>query len=235
MKVLIAMGTCRKFSYCEEEVTKSILNQTYTNFDFLIVDNSKDLIYSIELRSKYPAEVIHINRQRYFRDSLGTVRKAIKDYAVSRGYDYLFCVDADMVIPLDALEKLIKHEKDFVTGVIGYNHDPQGRTTCYIAHDKQNKVKITGQKNLKALLFSELKDLTDIKEIISCGLSCYLIKVNHLIGMDFYISHSQMDFLEDRTFCRDLTQKGVRLWLNPTILPLHLHVRMNERYLRQIN
>ncbi len=235
MKVLIAIGTCDKFAYCEEKAITAILNQTYQNFDFLIVDNSESLIYSTQLKSKYPAEIIHIKRQRYFRDSLGSVRKAIKDYAVSRGYDYLFCVDADMVIPLDALQKLTVHNVDFCTGVIGYNHDPQGRTTCYIAHDKQNKVKLTGQPNLKALLFSELKDSNDIREIISCGLSCYLIKVNHLIGMDFYISHSQMDFLEDRTFCRDLTQKGIKLWLDPTILPAHLHIGMNERYLRQIN
>ena len=229
------MGTCSKFSYCEEEVIDAILKQTYSNYDFLIVDNSSNLLYYSQLMMKYP-NVIHINRQKYFRDSLGSVRKAIKDYAVNRGYDYLFCVDADMVIQPDTLKKLMKHNKEFVTAAIGYMHDRFGRTTCYVKHKDPNKIgKMPGQPALEALLFSQMKDLPGLTEIVSCGLSCCLIKVSNLIGMDFYISHKEMAFLEDRVFCRDLAAKGIKIWLDTTILPLHLHMMMTERNFRQIS
>lgn len=234
MKVLIAMGTCSKFSYAEKAVIDSILSQTFQNFDFLIVDNSKDLIYSTNLRLKYQrAEVIHLTRPRFFRDALAQARKVIKDYAVTNGYDYLFCVDADMILQPDTLEKLIRHNVDFVTGVIGYMHDRLNRTTCYIKHPDPNKIgKMLGQPALYALHFSDMHKLPERVEIVSCGLSCCLIKVPHLIGMDFYVSHKEMAFLEDRTFCKDLTAKGIKLWLDTTINPLHLHVQMPERNLR---
>ncbi len=234
MKVLIAMGTCSKFSYIEEKVIKAILSQTFQNFDFLIVDNSADLIYSTQLRLKHPhAKVIHVNRPRYFRDALGQARKIIKDYAVNRNYDYLFCVDADMILQPDTLEKLLSHNVDFITGVIGYMHDKYNRTTCYIKHPDPDKIgKVPGQPALHALLFSDMEQLPERIEIVSCGLSCCLIKVRYLIGMDFFISHKQMAFLEDRIFCRDLTEKGIKLWLDTTIFPIHLHVQMIERNLR---
>lgn len=234
MKVLIAMGTCSKFSYVEENAIKAILSQTYQNFDFLIVDNSADLIYSTQLRLKYQrAEVIHISRPRFFRDALAQVKKVIKDCAVNNNYDFLFCVDADMIIQQDTLEKLIRHNVDFVTGVIGYMHDRFNRSTCYIKHPDPNKIgKMPGQPALYALLVSDMQKLPERVEIISCGLSCCLIKVPHLIGMDFYVSHKQMAFLEDRTFCRDLTAKGLKLWLDTTIFPIHVHVKMDERNFR---
>ncbi len=236
MKVLVAMGTCDKFSYCEEKTIQAILNQTYKKFDFLIVDNSDSLYYYTTLKTKYVAEVIHIKREKYFRDSLGSVRKIIKDYAVIRGYDYLFCIDADMIIEKDTLEKLLKHNVDFVTGAIGYMHDKLNRTTCYVKNPDPNKIgKVPGQPALEAIKYHELNKLKTITEIISCGLSCYLIKVINLIGMDFFISHKQMAFLEDRIFCRDLTAKGIKLWLDTTVTPIHLHIMMNERNLRQIS
>jgi len=230
--VLIAMGTCNKFSYAEKAVISAILNQSYQQFDFLIVDNSADSLYSSQLKIKYPrASVTHLNRPAIFRDALGQVRNSINAYALSHSYNYLFLVDADMVIEPDTLQKLLSHKVDFVTAVIGYMHDQFNRTTVYI-EDKTRPGKLPGQPALKAIKYDELDDLPKLKEIASCGLSCCLLKTNILIGMGFYISHKEMAFLEDRVFCRDIKQKGVRIFLDPSIRPTHLHIIMQERNIR---
>ncbi len=233
MKVLVAMGTCSKFEYAEEPVIKSILSQTFKDFDLLIVDNSDDLLYNIKLINKYPqATIIHVKRPQYFRDAVGQVRKLIKDYAINNGYDYLFGLDADMLLEKDTLEKMISHKLGFVTAVIGYMHDPKNRTTIYVRHPDKNKIgKLPGQPALAALLYSDMENLPKIIEIISSGLACYMIKVSLLIGMDYFISHKEMAFLEDRVFCRDLAVKA-KLYCDTTITPKHLHVMMPERNMR---
>jgi len=236
MKVLIGVGTCNKFSYCEKQVFDNIFSQTYPA-DVLIVDNSIKQNYSTTLKINYPlAKVIHLKRPGFFRDAVGQVRKYIMDYAVANEYDYLFFVDADFILKPNDLEKLISHKKDFVTGVIGYLHDRFNRTTVYIKHpDPQRIGKLPGQPALFPLSYFEMDEEPEFMEIISCGLSCCLISTRVLIGMNFYISHREKAFLEDRVFCRDLTQKGIKLYLDKRVRPIHLHVMMEERNFRRIS
>ncbi len=232
MKVLIGIGTCDKFDYCEKPVFDSIFSQDYPNFDVLIVDNSQTRFYSSTLLSKYPkAKILHLNRPRFFRDAVGQARKAIKDYALSNRYDRLFFVDADMLLKKDSLSKLMKHDKDFVTGAIGYLHDKKNRTTVFRG-DKFHASKVPGQDFLIPILYGELDNLADLTKIESCGLSCCLIKTHALSGMDFFISHTEMAFLEDRIFCRDLKQKGIELFLDKNVRPEHWHRFFKERFQR---
>lgn len=232
--VLIGIGTCNRFAYCEKEVFKRILNQTFKDYDVLVLDNSEDLNYSTHLKLNYPGiNVIHRTRPKYFRDAVGQARKAIIDYAVIRGYSYLFFVDADFILKLDTLEKLMLRKKDFVTAVVGYLHDIHGWSTCYRKHHDLNKVsKVPGLPAIFPITYAEMDLKPQFTEIVACGLSCCLLNVNILLGMDFFVSHSGAGFMEDLIFCRDLRRKGIKLFLDKTSRPIHLHVKMQERNFR---
>jgi len=230
-KILIGVGTCDKFSYCEDSVFNAILNQTNSDFELLIVDNSKEINYFAKLMSKFPtAKIKHLNRPKYFRDAVGQVRKYITDYAVFNGYDYLLFIDADFIIEPNTLKKLLSHNLDFVSAVIGYLHQKDNYTTLYVEDILSGRVsKIPGLPPIKPILYSELDTSPNIREITCSGLSCCLIKVRHLIGINFYVSHEQQAFLEDFIFCRDLKRKGIKLFADFTLRPMHLHVMMLER------
>jgi len=233
-KILIGMGTCDKFKYAEEHVIPKILAQTYSDFDFLIVDNSSFRHYEVELKLRYPqAKIIHLQRPKYFRDAVGQVRKYITDYAVANGYDYLFFVDADFIIEPDTLEKLLRHKADFVTAIIGYLHQQENFTSvCLKSNDTSKISKIPGLPPVTAIKFSELDDPPNFQQITCCGLSCCLIDCRTLIGINFYVSHQHMAFLEDFIFCRDIQRKGFKLFVDKTIRPFHLHRMMPERNFR---
>jgi len=236
-KILIGMGTCDKFGYCEKEVINSILQQSHSDYDFLIVDNSKDIMYSTNLRMKYPeALVVHLERPRYFRDAVGQARQFILNHAVFNFYDYLFFVDADFLLNKDNLTNLLSHKKDFVTGVIGYPNNLKDQTTVCIKSNKPTKVlNLSGLPPVRPILLTELDKLPNLKEITCCGLSCCLISHRALLNMNFYVDHGQQAFLEDFVFCRDLNRKGISLFLDKNVLPEHLHKFMPERYLRNKN
>ena len=195
----------------------------------LILDNSATLAYSTSLKSKYPnADVVHINRPKIFRDALGEARNAVKNYAVSNGYDYLFFVDADMVLDTDSLSRLMSHGKEFVTGLTCYHHDPNNKSTIFKG-DPTRPSKVPGQIQLCAYTHTEIEDLPRITEIEACGLSCCVIKTSVLIGMDFFISHKEMAFLEDRLFCRDVKAKGIKIFFDKTVFPKHLNIFIPDR------
>jgi len=236
-KILVGMGTCDMFKYAEEHVISKILAQTYSDFDFLITDNSEFRHYEAELKLRYPQAIIkHLSRPKYFRDAVGQVRKYITDYAVANGYDYLFFVDADFIIELDTLEKLLRHKTDFVTAVIGYLHQPNNFTSlCLPSKDPSKVSKIPGLPPLTAIKFSELDNPPSFQEIVACGLSCCLIDCRLLIGINFYVSHEHQAFLEDFIFCRDIQRKGFKLFVDKTIRPFHLHRMMPERNFRASN
>ena len=230
-KILIATGTCDKFSYCENPVFGAILNQDFKDFDLLIVDNSSSKEYYHHLKQRY-ATVLHLDRPKYFRDAVGQVRQFICNYAITNGYEYVMMVDADMLIEKDTLTKLLSHKKEFVSAVIGYLHNQKGETTIF-TEDKARASKLPGFPALKPVLYAELDD--NLTEIAACGLSACLIKTSVLIGLNFFVSHKSMAFMEDIVLCRDLRSKGVRLFVDESANTLHLHVKMDERNLRSIS
>ncbi len=234
-KVLIGIGTCDKFEYSEKHCLDLIRKLDYENYDVLLVDNSKDINHYFDLIKKYPDFTVkHLKRPQYFRDAVGQVRKFIVDYCVMNNYDYLFFVDIDFLIKPDTLDKLVDNNVDFVTTIIGYMHK---ETTTIFRPIKSNKQinMISGMPAVRGITWREFDEgkLPDLIPIVYCGLSCALIKTKWLIGMNFYIAHSHMAFMEDGIFCRDMQRKGAKLFCNTTLKPFHLHIFMGERMMRQ--
>ena len=228
-KVLIGIGTCNKFEYVESHCFDSIRKQTYKNFDVLVIDNSANEKHYLDLLCKNPDFIIkHIPRAKYFRDVVALTRKEIIDYTIN--YDYLFFVDVDHILKPNTLEALLSHQKDFVTGTIGYLHRKE---TTIFKEKKIGVVTRTIAYSWKELDYAAKFEKQRLIEISSCGLACALIKTSFLIGIEFFVSHSTVSFGEDTHFCMDLRKKGVRLYCDLKIKPMHLHTIMPERMNRK--
>lgn len=99
MKVLIFCPTAR----IEAETIVSIFNQDYSRFDVLL---TKD--------NPYEGKEIFRNIQRNL--------EKMRLIALSQNYDKVLVVESDMVIPMDALSKLIETNAPIVTGLYGLRH-----------------------------------------------------------------------------------------------------------------
>ncbi len=233
-KVLIGIGTCDHFDYIEGPCLKKVFDQTFQDFDILLVDNSEDVTHSLELKQKFPnINIIHINRPNIWRDACKEMRQYITDYAVYNGYEFLFFLDIDMLIQEDTLEKLISHDVDFVTAPIGYMH--QDLSTCFLQDFDANRMsRIPSLPPLKAISWAMMKYEPMYMEIVAVGLACALVKCSILTGIKFRVSHDSMAFFEDIMFCSDIRKKGIKLFLDKNMETIHAHCKNPERGFRRL-
>ncbi len=234
-RVLIGIGTFENFKYIEEHCLRKVFDQTFQDFDILLVDNSEDISHSLELKNTFPnTEIHHIKRPNIWRDACKEMRQYITDYAVFNGYEFLFFLDIDMIIQEDTLEKLISHDVDFVTAPVGYMHQPF--STCFLQDfDALRMSRVPFLPPLKPISWAMMKYEPYFMEIVAVGLACALVKCSILTGIKFRVSHESMAFMEDILFCSDIRKKGVKLFLDKTMETIHAHCKNPERNFRRLN
>ncbi|MBI4737992.1 glycosyltransferase [Candidatus Woesearchaeota archaeon] len=184
-KVLIAAVTFYKHAFCFDEFMNAIRELDYKNFDLLFVDNSRgDLAqeYQNKLKSS-GAAVIHDSA--VFDHKIKTItngRKIVRDYLLKHHeYEYLFFVDTDVVIPPFALSRLLKRNKDIVSGVVLTNMKLNGvNIIAPCIYD------FGGEETVRVIDISEVLPNRFIK-IYTAGFGCALIsrKVLETVEIDY--------------------------------------------------
>ena len=150
-------------------------------------------------------------------------RDSIVKIAFERNYDYIMWIDDDMLLPADAIQKLLAHDKDIVSGLY------------------------FGRKNYKPLLFDIDEEEIDgevyygiknhleypensLMQIDAIGFGCVLTKVSALrrIWNDERegIGKTCFDFIgelgEDLSFGIRCRQCGLETWVDTSIKCGHL-------------
>lgn len=164
-------------------------------------------IYDLKVPEGYKTEF-----QFFFGYQVDQIRNLIAEWG--QHYDYLFSVDSDISFASDTLEKMIKHDKDMVSGL--YIQRIQGTH-----HLEIYKKRPEGGGN-ERIKFEECKD-TPLMQIAACGLGCVLIKGKVLkdVGYPQFTYHSALNHAntisEDVDFCRKAGNLGFELWADTTI------------------
>jgi hypothetical protein len=187
-KILIAIPTAR---YIEPATFKSI--------------------YNLEIPDNCTVEFNYFNSYQ-----IDQTRNIIADY--SKQFDYLFCVDSDIVLEKDSLTRLLSHNKDIVSGL--YLKKDLGKTE-YEIYDK-----INGRFKTKSIVDKTLF------EIHGCGFGCILLKTSVFDQIEYpyfkntFISNDEPKSSEDLYFCRKARVAGFQLWADPAVVCGHigLHV-----------
>jgi len=168
-------------------------------------------LYS-KTKEKYNVDIANISAVE-----CNLMRNYACQIAINKGYDYLFMVDEDMEYPADSIIKLIKHNKDFVTGSANTRTPPYLPTQyknwkSADLSNPDNHVKAEGDKLIK----------------IECSGVCgALIKTNSLEKLKypfFQIKYKEFPDIigGDVMFCKQLKDKGISMYLDPTIFYGHL-------------
>lgn len=186
-KILLAIPTAK---YIETETFKSIWDL--------------DVPEGYEIDFKYS-----------FGYTISQIRNLIAEWA--KGYDYLFSVDSDIIIPKDALTKMIAADKDIISGL--YIQRIPNTHTLEVYMDTPNG----GCTNIPY----ELIKGRDICEIAACGMGAALIKSDVFRKMEyphfFYKEALTINdtVSEDVYFCTKARNTGFKVWADPSIKCRH--------------
>jgi FkbM family methyltransferase len=162
-------------------------------------------------------EGIETELQFFYGYQIDQIRNLIAEWG--KRYDYLFCVDSDIVLPNDALARLIAADKDVVSGL--YIQRKPGHHILEIYEDAPNG----GTQNAK---WENLKG-RGLVEIAGCGFGCVLVKGDVLRTMPYphFVYKSALDhahtFSEDVYFCLEARKHGFKIWADTSLLCEHIH------------
>ncbi len=151
----------------------------------------------------------------FYGYQIDQIRNLIADWG--KKFDYLFSIDSDIVVPKDALTKMLSYDKDAVSGVyIQRFHDKQTSELYYLKDGRH----LNYQTN-------ELPQ-NSVIEVDAFGLGCALIKGKVFKDMDYphfvyssALDHSQT-LSEDVYFCMKAKNHGFKLYADTSIICDHI-------------
>lgn len=170
-------------------------------------------IYDLDVPEGY-----EIDFQYFYGYNVEQVRNLIAHYAIHNGYDYLFSVDSDIVLPSDCLRKMIEHDKDIITGVY-IQRIPNTHTIEVYG--------VTPTGGMAHIPYEEIEG-AGLVEVAGCGFGCVLVKRDVLVGIEYphFVYQSAIDHKdtvsEDVYFCMKARDNGFRVWVDASILCDHL-------------
>jgi hypothetical protein len=169
-------------------------------------------IYDLKLPAGYRAEF-----QYFYGYQIDQIRNLIAHWGMS--YDYLFCVDSDIVLPNDTLLKMIESDKDIISGLY-IQRIPNTHTLEVYEYNEHG-----GVSNIP---WDKIKHVNGLTRVAACGFGCVLIKSHVLRAMEYphFVYKSAIDHAntlsEDVYFCQKASDIGFTTWCDTTILCDHV-------------
>ena len=131
-------------------------------------------IYDLEIPEGYETEF-----QYFFGYQIDQIRNLIANWG--KHYDYLFSVDSDIVLPKDALTKMLREDKDIISGLYIQRIPNTHTLEIYMP---------TPDGGLDNVPLEEIEHQR-IVEIGACGFGWVLIKGDVLRKMEYTHFHYQ--------------------------------------------
>ena len=218
-KVLIACPTSKHHKYCLKDFTDAVKNFTYPNYDILIAENSKDDEYFDELK-KAGFNVVKGPWHDGVIPRITASRNLLRDYMLKNNYDYYFSMDQDTIPPGNVIERLMKHDKDIVSGVYFNFHMVNGKPIempmVFVDYDDETEM----------MKYVEMRQLAkpQLMNVSAFGMGCVLIKRQVMEKIPFRYDEKKGGF-EDVFFCYDARKLGFGLYVDTNVRCDHITVR----------
>jgi len=194
-KILIAIPTNK---YIEPETFKSI-------YDLIVPQGYKTFF------------------QFFYGYQVDQIRNLIADWG--RHYDYLFSVDSDIVLPDDALVKLLAANKDIVSGLYIQRKPGEHILEIYEHPVYMDRGVIKTDPSYRNMTTVPAQGLV---EIAACGFGCVLVDSKVLNAMTYphFLYQSALNHAntqsEDIYFCAKAKAHGFSIWADTTLVCEHI-------------
>ena len=151
--------------------------------------------------------------------TVATARNELTSRAIEGKYDYVFWIDADMILPPMILSRLMAVDADLATG--WYVKKIPGRkdgVTELLGPDKLQRLPMIN------ILESELSEQKGIINILGCGLGCSLMKTSALEKLSeggqqpfvYVVNYDKSICSEDLYMCINMRKLGMTLKADTT-------------------
>ena len=168
-------------------------------------------IYDLEIPEGYVTEFKIVTG-----DQIDQIRNLIAEW--SKRYDYLFSVDSDIVVPRDALKKMIAADKDIVSGMYIQRIPDTHTLEIYM---------VTSDGGMTNIPYQAISHYNRVIEVAGCGFGCCLIKSDVFKNMEYphFYYKSALDHKdtvsEDIYFCKKARDLNYKVWVDTTIMCDH--------------
>ena len=106
--------------------------------------------------------------------------QAARRMALEGDYDALMCIEDDIIVPADALQKLIAADADIAYGMVTWRREPHCWSAAYVSGPgESDHITFDMDMNKARAAWGRVID------VIGCGLFCTLIRRNVLEAIDF--------------------------------------------------
>lgn len=227
MKVLIGCPTSDIYEYCLNDYLNKVKELTFNGADLLIVDNSKEDKYFKKLKS-LGINAIKADFLEDLRERIVASRNILRNYALDNGYDYFLSLEQDVIPPKDIIQRLLRHNKDIVTGVYYkiYNlkitnpnnpAQPARLNKIFMPvlfrfSDEPGKMHICLPKHVEGDNFFKVR---------ASGLGCLLISHKVLKKIEFRAEKGSEAF-DDVLFCDDAYRNGFEVFVDTSVKCKHM-------------
>lgn len=139
-------------------------------------------------------------------------REMFVNYALANQYDYILFLDSDMQFPEDIIEKLIKHDKEIISGLYFQRQPPYNPLLYKKTLDKEE------------VYFNSITEIQqELFEVDGVGAGCLLIKTEIFSKMESpyfhpWISSTRLSSLsEDFAFCHRAKEAGYKIYVDANV------------------
>ena len=214
-KVLVGSLTADIKDYCNADFITRVNNLTYPNFEFLLVDNSRDPSYHKYLQKlgancKYVAP-----KGRNLRFVMAECNEVIRNRALELNAD-LMMIESDLFPPLNIIDTLQAHNKMCVTAPYFIRG---GVDSVLMVQQIElggfNRVSKTLENKESFKMFNG-----KLKQVFASGLGCTYIQNKVLKQIKFHVTEHDEGHA-DSFFYRDLYLKNIPAYIDTSLIIEH--------------
>ncbi len=215
-KILVGCPASDRHEYCAKEFIEAIKSLSYSNYDILLVDNSKDDRFINSIKDKIP--IIKGLCFPNVYDRLIHGRNLLRQKALDEGYDYFFSLEQDIIPPRDIIERLLSYKKDIITGVYfkPWDNDPEREPVPMLW------VKHPSIKDKMVPVRRDIVRGNSLLKIDFCGLGCVLIHRSVLEKIKFRYDLEKCEGIDDILFCIDSREQGFNIYADTAVKCKHM-------------
>jgi GT2 family glycosyltransferase len=223
--VLIFTPIYDKKDYCLKEFIEWNKKLTYPNKRHIFIDNSSNLNYVNKLR-RMGLEAYHVDRGGSSREGLARAQNLARKLAIEGDYDYMFSLESDIFIPPNAIEKLMIHQLNIVTGLYMLGDKEKGQRVPCITIDSKTKKGTIGSRLLNPEEWMDYLQ-TGIHSVAAGGMGCCLIykKVFKQLGFTYLPGHRGHS---DVFFFLQARRMGQQVFVDTDVVCDHKNSNWNE-------
>ncbi|MFA4886728.1 MAG: glycosyltransferase [Candidatus Nanoarchaeia archaeon] len=207
-KVLVGCTIADIKAYCLQEYLEGLKKLDYKRFDILLADNSKTDDFCKQI-NELGITCVKTEHTESIAQNIVIGMNYLRDYVLKNDYDYLFCLQSDVIPPANIIQLLLEANKDIVTGVASHLlvKDGEAKEIALLGiEDKEHP------GNYTYLNYKSTKQYKGLLSVDFCAMTCILLSRKALEQITFrYETKDGQVIPEDMCFCKDAKKLGFEI------------------------